>query len=172
MFLNNGCLTWSEVGNMKKILALFLILFLIGCSTEIIEVTPEEVGITVTPTDNPEPTDTAPTEPEPTPEPEPETNQTTEPEETITSHTILIEDDEFDPDRLTIAVGDTVTWKNNRESGKLAKAFIIGSRGVCKAMKSEMLEPGEEFSYTFEEAGSCTYVDGIITILYGRITVE
>lgn len=150
---------------MKKILALFLILFLIGCTTEVIEVEPEEIGVT-------EPVETTPTEPV-APE---TTNQTTETNATAaapTGHIIKIEEWEFDPDEITIKAGETVTWVNEKPTGQRnSDAQLLRIRGPCIGFKSDDFAPGEEFSYTFEEVGECTYRDIYQGNYAGKITIE
>lgn len=155
---------------MKIIIGFLLILLLIGCSTTktvepeglnetqetapAAQVTPPEV----TPVQNTTPTVTPNTTAQATPV-------------VNTTHTVNVKTDGFDPKELTIKVGETIVWKNVR-TGRYDKAFIIGTLGVCRTMKSTIYGPGEEFSYTFNEAGKCTYTDGVYTTLTGKITIE
>ena len=161
---------------IKMIMAVLLVLLLLGCSAEKTVVVESETPPVETTAPEPAPVEITPVEPEPTlTETAPAANTTetaTTPAAAETTHTVNVKTSGFDPDELTIAVGDTVIWKNVRTGEKLNKAFIIGTLGVCRTMKSEMYEPGEEFSYTFHEAGKCTYTDGVYTTLVGKITIE
>ena len=74
---------------------------------------------------------------------------------------VLLIDGGFDVEELQISVGDTVTWENVRFD-KNMKAMIIGTRN-CRAMKSTLFDPGESFSYTFNEPGECFIVGGVFT---------
>jgi len=77
----------------------------------------------------------------------------------------------FDPYKIDVKSGDTVTWKNVRVGSNFNQGMIIGVR-ECRDVKSEVLEPGEEYSYTFEEAVKCTIVDGIWTTKDSKVIVE
>jgi len=75
----------------------------------------------------------------------------------------------FDPDELTINVGDSVTWINTDEK---ETAIIIFKDGRSY-MNSNKIKPGEQFENEFMEAGSYRYW---INIAFGSdggmITVE
>ncbi len=77
----------------------------------------------------------------------------------------------FEPAKLEIAVGDTVRWINVRESQRLKKAFILGTRN-CLEIRSEVLMPEETFEWTFDEAETCSIVEGITVNQLGTILVE
>ncbi len=171
---------------MKQIIALLLILFLVGCTTDTIVVDSTNDTIPAdTTTDDTTLDDTTDTTDDTvddttTDDTTDDTNTTDTTDDTTleTAHTVEVQDDGFEPDELTIAVGDTVVFKNIRDD-KFTQAYIIGAQGVCKSMSSKeafppkgFFDPGEEFSYTFEEAGECTYVDAVLTTILGRITIE
>ena len=78
--------------------------------------------------------------------------------------------DGFNPDQLTIKVGDTVVWKNVR-SGSINKAIIIGTM-TCLDVKSGIFNSGENFTWTFDKADQCTIVDGIMTTQTSKITIQ
>lgn len=91
-------------------------------------------------------------------------------EETKT-HVVKMDNDGFDQiGTLTIKVGETVEWKNVR-TGSLKKAMIIGTQG-CSQVKSTFFEPGESFSWTFEEAVTCLIVDGVYTTETMKLEVK
>ena len=56
-------------------------------------------------------------------------------------------------------------------SGSLKKAMIIGTQD-CSKIKSKFFEPGESFSWNFEEVLSCTIVDGVYTTKTMKLKVE
>ena len=149
----------------KIVFALLIILFLIGCTTEVIEVEPEDITVT-------EPVETTPSEPV-APETTNQTTETNATTATATGHIIKIEEWEFDPDDITIKVGETVTWVNEKPAGQRnSDAQLLRIRGVCIGFKSGDFAPGEEFSYTFEEAGECTYRDIYQGNYAGKIVIE
>lgn len=90
------------------------------------------------------------------------------PEEAMpATHTILITEKGFEPVQLTINTGDTVIWKNVRNKPSTQfYAYIIGTVGPCRTPILESpyppgIAPGESFNFTFNQAGQCTYIDGI-----------
>ncbi|MBU0470189.1 MAG: hypothetical protein KJ984_01810, partial [Nanoarchaeota archaeon] len=76
----------------------------------------------------------------------------------------------FEPNKLTIKVGDTVVWKNVRGNDVIKKSFLLGAQ-ACVKIKSPFMEPEDTFSWTFDKAVKCNFVDGIITTLTSQITV-
>ncbi len=71
----------------------------------------------------------------------------------------------FRPTTITINVGDTVTWRNTDDVPRTSTQ----DDGVWD---SGNLNPGDEFSFTFEEAGTysyfCRYHPGVV----GTVVVE
>jgi FtsP/CotA-like multicopper oxidase with cupredoxin domain len=59
--------------------------------------------------------------------------------------TVSIQDFFFDPDQLTVAPGTTVTWVNEGE----APHTVTSTDG--KELDSATLQPGDTYSFTFEE---------------------
>lgn len=87
-------------------------------------------------------------------------------------HTISIKKDGFAPTSLTIKVGDTVEWKNERDSAaSLNKAMIVGTK-LCTKIQSKILKSGEVFKWTFEKKQACVFADGIDTMKTMTVTVE
>lgn len=169
---------------MKKILALILILFLVGCTTQVIEVEPDDVDTTddtttettdTTTDDTTDDTTDTTTETEDTAE---TTNTTEETAETtaVGEHIVEIKEYALDPKTITIKVGDTVTWKNVKpEDKRNSKAQIWRVRGVCSSdIKSEYFMPGETYSYTFDdvEPGECHYREILQGDYAGKIVIE
>lgn len=85
-------------------------------------------------------------------------------------HLVEITADGFNPDTLTINTGDTVKWVNKR-SGNLKQAMVIGN-SPCSNIKSKMLMPGDEFSWTFSNLVKCKFVEAITITQIGEIIVE
>ena len=54
----------------------------------------------------------------------------------------------FVPARVTIAAGDTVTWTNNDTVNR----SVVSDSGL---FSSGILDPGESFSHTFRQGGTC-----------------
>lgn len=113
--------------------------------------------------------ETTVTEPNPIVEDEPE--EVAEPvvEEPLV-YTVEMNNDGFEHDKITIAVGDSVKWENVR-TGSYKKAMVIGTQ-KCNGVKSKILEIGESYSYTFNEAMTCTIVDGILTTQLMKVIIE
>ena len=73
----------------------------------------------------------------------------------------------FTPESLTIDVGTTVTWEN------VAPGTIHTSNSDDELWVSGTLNEGDEFSFTFEEAGTFTYFCTIHPdIMTGSVVVE
>src|SRR5215203_2338952 len=64
--------------------------------------------------------------------------------------TVSIQDFFFDPDQLSVAPGTTVTWVNEGEAPHTTTA----DDGTWD---SGTLQPGEDFSFTFDQPGTYTY---------------
>ena len=101
-----------------------------------------------------------------------EVEETTEVESSNsgTTYTVEFVDTGFDPVELTISAGDTVVWENAR-TGNFLQAMLIGTRSYTN-IKSGLLDFGEIYSHTFDEAGEYIFVDGILTTYVNTITVE
>lgn len=69
----------------------------------------------------------------------------------------------FDPPRLTVAAGDTVTFRNVGQLTHNAKG---------EAFFSRVVEPGASYSRTFEEAGTFEYVCTFHPGMEGTLTVR
>ncbi len=81
----------------------------------------------------------------------------------------------FDPPDVTISVGDTVTWVNDDENIHTAThrsedPDLIPSPPAL--FDSETVEPGEEFSFTFSEAGEFQYFCKFHPWMGGVVTVQ
>ncbi|MBI2112775.1 hypothetical protein HYT52_04530 [Candidatus Woesearchaeota archaeon] len=83
-------------------------------------------------------------------------------------HTVEFNQSGFVPTKLTIKVGDSILWKNSRDK---VKAMVLGSQ-ACAKVKSEILNPGQTFQWTFTEPLRCPIVDGIYVTAVMNIVVE
>ena len=72
-------------------------------------------------------------------------------------HTIYFTADGFEPEVINITKGDTIVWINQRE--KLS-ALVVGAY-TCAKTRSPVLQPGDEFQWTFNKMEKCVVTDGI-----------
>ncbi len=86
------------------------------------------------------------------------------------THAVDLIEGGFSTDSITIKVGDSVVWKNERE-GRYTKGLIIGAQ-KCRAVRSDFLAPGDSFTWTFTKAETCLIVDGIYTTEVMKVIVE
>jgi plastocyanin len=80
-------------------------------------------------------------------------------------HAVQITDSTFSPATLTIAVGDTVTWRNADDRPHT----VTSSDGV---FDSGNLDEGVGFSFTFTEPGTYTYLCEYHPEMQAAIVVE
>ncbi len=71
---------------------------------------------------------------------------------TPAANTIHIKDYKFTPDKLTVKIGDTVTWIND----DVAKHTVTGDPGVT-GLDSALIAQGESYAHTFTQKGLYTY---------------
>lgn len=145
---------------LKQILAILTLLLVIGCATEAPVV---EKQIEETPTEEVIEEEVAE-----------ETTETVEETETTTGDLVLIKGPKaIEPSELTVGVGSTVTWKNedwlDKDAGT-GRAHIIAEWN--NYFRSERVQPGETFSFTFEEAGTYEYRSITTPGARGTIIVE
>jgi len=77
--------------------------------------------------------------------------------------TITIKEFTFNPDRLTIKKGTTVTWINNDSATHKISSDSFNSQNFNK---------GEKFEFQFNETGTFDYICGIHPSMKGTIIVE
>ena len=87
-----------------------------------------------------------------------------------TTHVVKVTVKGFDPNEITIKVGDSIQWENAR-SGNLNKAIILGSQ-QCTRIKSQILLIGDTFTWEFDKAETCTIIDAITTTQIMKVHVE
>jgi plastocyanin len=77
---------------------------------------------------------------------------------------VKIDNFTFGPQKLTVKVGDTVTWIN--EDDIPHTVVSIGH------YRSQALDTGDKFTYTFTAPGTFQYFCGLHPQMQGTITVE
>jgi plastocyanin len=82
------------------------------------------------------------------------------------NQTISIQHVQYNPNQLTIAVGDTVTWVNNETDGT-----VHSSTSDDGLWNSPDLGPGATFSFTFTQAGTFSFHCRFHPSMTGTITV-
>jgi plastocyanin len=80
-------------------------------------------------------------------------------------HTIAITDGGFEPDTLTVVVGETVTWTNTTAT----EHSVFVAVGV---LDSGPILPGESFANVFLATGALAYHDGSDPAVTGTILVQ
>ena len=84
--------------------------------------------------------------------------------EKTVSRTVTITATGFSPESVTIRPGETVTWKNADTSAHQ----VVSDTAI---FKSNRLQPGESFSYTFDVESSYSYHDAMKTSETGVVNV-
>jgi plastocyanin len=87
------------------------------------------------------------------------------PAATSATHTIRITRTSFSPKKLSIALGDRVTWRN---TDTIAHQ-VVADNG---AFASAILAPGKTFSFTFHDCCFYPYHDALHPKLKGSVTVK
>jgi plastocyanin len=81
------------------------------------------------------------------------------------SQTVSMADLAYSPAQLEVPAGTTVTWTNDDEA-----PHTVTFDGDAIA-DSDQLEPGADFSATFDKAGTYTYICAIHPDMKGTVTV-
>ena len=79
------------------------------------------------------------------------------------TYTVEIKDSSFNPQNLTIKAGDTVTWTNNDS--------VLHDITIDNGLFDHDLNPGESYSWTFNETGTYDYHCDIHVSMIGKIIV-
>ncbi|MEK6952507.1 MAG: cupredoxin family copper-binding protein [Nanoarchaeota archaeon] len=82
----------------------------------------------------------------------------------VEGNSIVISGFSFNPNELTVKVGDTVTWENQDSA-----VHTVVSTGL---FESNVLNKGDKFSFTFDKAGEYNYNCGIHPSMRGKIIVK
>jgi plastocyanin len=70
---------------------------------------------------------------------------------------------DFNPNPVTVRVGDTVTWRNSSDDDHNVRGGPVDS---------PVLHPGNTFSYTFTKAGTINYVCDLHPMMQAKIVVS
>jgi plastocyanin len=81
--------------------------------------------------------------------------------------TVVIDNFSFNPPKLTVAAGSTVTWKNQDDM-----PHTIVNDASPREFKSPPLDSGEQFSWTFSKPGTYSYFCSIHPKMIGVVTVK
>jgi len=71
--------------------------------------------------------------------------------------TISLKDLRFDPQRVVVSRGTNVTWVNNDSVEHFVNSDPHASHNVIDKFNSRGLQPGEDYSFTFNETGEWGY---------------
>ena len=80
-------------------------------------------------------------------------------------NTVSIENLAFNPNTLTVSIGTAVTWINNDNVDHTVNA----ESGL---FNSGTLSKGENYTYTFTETGTYSYICGLHPSMRGTINVQ
>ncbi len=82
-------------------------------------------------------------------------------------------DDGYEPQNLTIKVGDTVVFKNESSEYHWPASDLHPTHGAYPAFDPRTpIAPGEEWSFRFTQAGAWSYHDHLRANLTGVIIAE
>ena len=100
-----------------------------------------------------------------------EPEQIAQPSDTVQSaqpNTIYMKGSAFEPSEITISVGTNITWKNDD-----SKTHIINMYSGSELSSNRLMDPGDEFSHQFNNAGIFKYQDAVLVDhMRGEITVS
>jgi len=82
----------------------------------------------------------------------------------VPANTVIIKNFAFNPPTLTINAGEKVTWVHDD-----AAAHDVVSAGL---FKSKIMQRGENFEFTFSQAGEYSYYCGVHPSMRGSVIVK
>ncbi|HEY2815674.1 MAG TPA: cupredoxin family copper-binding protein [Casimicrobiaceae bacterium] len=82
-----------------------------------------------------------------------------------TNHTIVIDSVRFEPQALTVKIGDTVTWVNK-------DPFPHTATSQAGGFDSREIAPGQSWRYTAIKLGIFPYVCALHPTMKGTLTVQ
>ena len=80
--------------------------------------------------------------------------------------TVTIDNFAFGAGAVTLAPGSTVTWVNQDD----APHTVVADDG--KSFRSKVLDTGDRFSFTFDQAGTWTYFCSVHPHMTGKVVVK
>lgn len=95
--------------------------------------------------------------------PEAAVNPNPAPVSPAATNAVNIQNFSFSPATLTIKNGDTVAWTNNDSAPHQIKS---------SSFNSELMNKGQNFSFTFNDAGTFDYICSLHPSMTGKIIVE
>lgn len=81
------------------------------------------------------------------------------------ANTVVIKNLTFSPSTITVPVGTTVTWTNQDTVAHTVTAEVSGGPA------SGTLQPGQSYSFTFNQAGTFSYCSSLHPTAKGTVTV-
>ena len=79
-------------------------------------------------------------------------------------HMVQIGNFAFSPQNVAVAVGTTITFRNNDD-------MIHSIVAPYGSFRSKALDTGDEFSLTFSRPGEFAFVCGLHPFMHGKVTV-
>lgn len=96
-------------------------------------------------------------------------NQITNP---ATIETVIMKEDGFDPETITIKKGSTVIFKNEDQVARWPASNLHPTHGIYPEFDPQRpLESGQSWSFTFDKVGEWKYHDHLIPSIRGKILV-
>jgi len=92
----------------------------------------------------------------------------TPPEYVPQQYSVSIKDFAYEPDELTIKVGDSVTFSNEGGFPRSATCF----EGSTQVFDTKVLSAGQSATVTFDRIVDCEYYSTTYRAMTGRLTVE
>jgi plastocyanin len=83
-------------------------------------------------------------------------------------YTVEIRDFDYNPEDITVKVGDRITWMNTGSFPRSATCFIEGS----EVFDTGVIAPGSSFTIEFGEGMSCEYYSVTYMAMKGQVVVE
>ena len=90
----------------------------------------------------------------------------------VNDNTIVINKDGFDPVSITVKPGSIVRWRNADSTADATLYNPTHRISIAGVKDSDLLSPGQGFSWMFNEPGTYTYSDMIHPAFQGTIIVK
>lgn len=90
----------------------------------------------------------------------------------VTTTTVLMKEDSFEPETSTIKKGATVTFKNEDKVARWPASNLHPTHTIYPEFDPQQpVEAGQSWSFTFNKAGAWKYHDHLIPSIRGIIVV-
>lgn len=90
----------------------------------------------------------------------------------VTTTTVLMKEDSFEPENLTIKKGATVTFKNEDKAARWPASNLHPTHTIYPEFDPQRpVETGQSWSFTFDKVGTWKYHDHLIPSIRGIIIV-